>query len=34
MEEKLGVLIGYWDEKDAQGKDPNILPVRKPPGAS
>lgn len=28
MEEKLGVLIGYWDEKDAEGKDPNILPVR------
>ena len=30
MEEQLGVLIGYWDEKDAAGKDPNILPVRKP----
>ncbi len=30
MEEKLGVLIGYWDEQDAQGKDPKILPVRKP----
>ena len=31
MEEKLGVLIGYWDEQDAAGKDPKILPVRKPP---
>jgi len=30
MEEKLGVLIGYWDEQDAIGKDPKILPVRKP----
>lgn len=30
IEEKLGVLIGYWDERDAQGKDPKILPVRKP----
>jgi len=30
MEEKLGVLIGYWDESDAEGKDPEILPVRKP----
>ncbi|WP_146347910.1 sulfatase-like hydrolase/transferase [Phaeobacter marinintestinus] len=30
MEEKLGVLIGYWDESDAQGKDPKILPVRRP----
>lgn len=30
IEEKLGVLIGYWNEDDAQGKDPNILPVRKP----
>lgn len=30
MEEKLGVLIGYWDEKDAEGKDPKIIPVRKP----
>ena len=29
MEEKLGVLIGYWNEKDAEGKDPAILPVRK-----
>jgi arylsulfatase A-like enzyme len=34
MEEKLGVLIGYWDEKDAEGKDPNILPVRKPVSSS
>ena len=34
MEEKLGVLIGYWDELDAEGKDPKILPVRKPPAAS
>ena len=30
MEEQLGVLIGYWDEKDAAGKDPKILPVRTP----
>jgi len=30
MEEQLGVLIGYWDEKSAEGKDPKILPVRKP----
>ncbi|PSL19729.1 sulfatase-like hydrolase/transferase [Shimia abyssi] len=30
MEEKLGVLIGYWDENDAKGKDPKILPRRKP----
>lgn len=30
MEEKLGVLIGYWDETDADGKDPDILPKRKP----
>lgn len=30
MEEQLGVLIGYWDENDAAGKDPGILPVRKP----
>jgi len=30
MEEQLGVLIGYWDEKSATGKDPKILPVRKP----
>lgn len=30
MEETLGVLIGYWNEEDARGKDPNILPVRKP----
>ena len=32
MEEKLGVLIGYWDEQDAKGKDPKILPVRVPLG--
>lgn len=30
MEEQLGVLIGYWDEKSAEGKDPKILPKRKP----
>ena len=30
MEEQLGVLIGYWDEKSAAGKDPKILPERKP----
>jgi len=28
MEEQLGVLIGYWDESDADGKDPKILPKR------
>ena len=28
MEEQLGVLIGYWDEADAAGKDPKILPKR------
>ena len=33
MEEKLGVLIGYWDEEDARGKDPKILPVRNPQNA-
>ncbi|MDE0112515.1 MAG: sulfatase-like hydrolase/transferase [Albidovulum sp.] len=30
LEEQFGVLIGYWDEKDAADKDPKILPVRKP----
>ena len=30
MEEKLGVLIGYWDEASAEGKDPKILPRRTP----
>ncbi|MBX2839422.1 MAG: sulfatase-like hydrolase/transferase [Gammaproteobacteria bacterium] len=30
MEEKLGVLIGYWNEDDAKDKDPKILPVRNP----
>ena len=30
MEEKLGVLIGYWDEASAEGKDPKILPKRNP----
>lgn len=30
MEETLGVLIGYWDEESAKGKDPKILPKRKP----
>ena len=34
MEEQLGVLIGYWNENDAEGKDPKILPVRKPPTTS
>ena len=29
MDEQLGVLIGYWDEKSAEGRDPKILPVRK-----
>ena len=28
MEEQLGVLIGYWDEESAAGKDPAILPNR------
>ena len=30
LEDQVGVLIGYWDEKSAVGKDPNILPKRKP----
>jgi arylsulfatase A-like enzyme len=30
MEEQLGVIIGYWDEDSAAGKDPKILPKRKP----
>ncbi len=30
MEEQLGVLIGYWNEDDAEGKDPGILPKRRP----
>ena len=30
MEEQLGVLIGYWNEEDAEGKDPKILPSRRP----
>ena len=30
MEEKMGVIIGYWDEQSAAGKDPDILPKRKP----
>ena len=30
IEEQMGVLIGYWNEEDAAGKDPKILPVRKP----
>ena len=30
IEEQLGVLIGYWNEKDAEGKDPKILPKREP----
>ena len=28
MEEQLGVLIGYWNEKDAEGKNPDILPKK------
>ena len=28
LEEQFGVLIGYWNEEDAAGKDPNILPKR------
>ncbi|OED35993.1 phosphonate monoester hydrolase [Chromatiales bacterium (ex Bugula neritina AB1)] len=31
IEEQMGVLIGYWDEQDAKGKDPGILPTRKTP---
>lgn len=27
IEEKLGVLIGYWDEEDAKNLDPAILPI-------
>ncbi len=34
MEETLGVLIGYWNEKDTEGKDPKIIPVRKPSKSS
>ena len=30
LEEQLGVIIGYWDEKSAEGKDPKILPKRNP----
>ncbi len=30
IEEQLGVLIGYWNEDDAKGKDPKILPSRRP----
>ncbi len=30
VEEQLGVLIGYWNEADAKGKDPGILPKRRP----
>ena len=30
IEEKLGVLIGYWNEESAAGKDPGILPKRMP----
>lgn len=29
LEDQVGVLIGYWDEKSAVGKDTSILPVRK-----
>lgn len=29
LEDQVGVLIGYWDEESAAGKDPSILPVRK-----
>ena len=28
LEEQFGVLIGYWNEEDAAGKDPKILPKR------
>ena len=28
LEEQMGVLIGYWDETSAAGKDPDILPDR------
>ena len=28
LEEQIGVLIGYWNEDDAKGKDPKILPRR------
>lgn len=27
IEEKMGVLIGYWDEEDAKGLDPKTLPI-------
>ena len=27
IEEKMGVLIGYWDEEDARGLDPKTLPI-------
>ena len=33
VEEQLGVLIGYWDEASADGKDPKILPKRSPAGS-
>ena len=28
IEEQFGVIIGYWNEADAEGKDPAILPKR------
>ena len=30
IEEQFGVLIGYWNEEDAKGKNPKILPKRRP----
>ena len=29
IEEKIGVLIGYWNEDDTKGLDPAIVPIRK-----
>ena len=28
IEEKIGVLIGYWDEQDAANLDPKVVPIR------
>ncbi len=30
LDQRVDALIGYWDENDAAGKGPNILPVQKP----
>ena len=30
LEDQVGVLIGYWNEANAEGKDQSILPIRKP----